>query len=354
MYIKRTLILSKISDDNIKALVTIQKAEGNPYLQVKFSNQFDSELFVAIRYSNSPIELVQLKKVEEHYEGQLPNYFDCSGEIYVAILSLNGNKLSPYYLGGAQSQRQIFYSEVLKNLNYFENETLSSLSKGDFLEECKTALVDNQPKSSEQEEFESLNADLFEEPSQNEIDDAITDSLLMECLNQKDKCENCIYKKAFYDNKKDYGSLNESEFIGKTNIETTSNKKEESQTEVVMQDSEDNEVINDKTIFFNQIKKSLDSLFEAYPVDNILQNAIEDSSFVKVDYENTGDYYSVGYIKENEIPKYICYAIPCKPNSPPPEDMQEFSQYLPVNDEIAYYLMYQNASNGETIKINAV
>ena len=86
--------------------------------------------------------------------------------------------------------------------------------------------------------------------------------------------------------------------------------------------------------------------------DEALENAIDGGKFVKIDYENTGDYYSVGYIKDgDDVPKYICYAIPCSPGSPPPRQMEEFSQYLSIDENLAYYLMYQNASDGKTIQI---
>ena len=332
MYIKRTLILSKIGDEDKKALATIQKGEGEPYLQIKLQNENVDNLFLVIRYNDSPIELVQLNKVGNYYEAEIPRYFDYGAEIYIAVLQLNSGKLIPFYLGGGQSQRQSFYSEVLKDLNYFQNQTLSITNQNNQGEQNIVV------KNSELECSDKvIDASLFEEPTENEIDDIITDTLLTECLNQKDKCENCIYKKAFYESQKDSNDKKEKEASKNTYINNS------------WQEFED-----EQTLFYNQIKKSLDSLFEAYPSDTILQNAIEDSEFVKVDYEDTGDYYSVGYIKENEVPKYICYAIPCKPNSPPPKDMQEFSQYLPVNDELAYYLMYQNASDGETIKINTL
>ncbi|MGN1227427.1 MAG: hypothetical protein ACI4TX_02165 [Christensenellales bacterium] len=456
MYIKRTLILSKLGYEDKKALATIQKSDDLPCLIAKFQEEM-GEIFALVRYDNSPIEVVPLSKSDENsYNGVLPNFFDCSAEIYVAIIVAENNNVNPKYIGGGNQKRPVFYDEVLKNLQFYHTKCLSMLNKScEDVHNCKggndlqkanqgcecisgvdfeneSTLFNNESnlnalKNNEQQIYEENNlqnnendkneskANLFEMPSQEEVDDIITNTLLQECLTQKDKCENCIYKKAFY-NKDSVNDYKDSECIYEDNEQVCENEKDMhisaknvenlneinnnmqlnykectqengendsvqvcesceqsededdggnfengeqySEDELNDEATNENESENiennsnfEKPKFYKQIENSLNSLFAVYPSDELLEERIDGSKFAKVDYENTGDYYSVGYISEDNVPKYICYAIPCKAGSPPPKNMEEFSQYLPIDNEKAYYLMYQNADNGETIEI---
>ena len=85
-----------------------------------------------------------------------------------------------------------------------------------------------------------------------------------------------------------------------------------------------------------------------------MQDKIPLSKFAKVDYENDGNYYSVGVLyDDNGEEKYICYAIYGKKDCPPPPELSEFSQYLQIDEENGYYLMYQNASDGKNVGVES-
>lgn len=453
MYIKRTLILSKIGLENKKALATIQNnGNGKPSVLAKLQENVENA-FAMVRFANSPIEVIPLcyDDCGDCFNGCLPEFFDCNDEIFIMIVCISNGRIIPVYLSGGNERRNCFYDEILKNLPFYYNKCMSLSKKNNRIETNKTDNdklnafnhIQNLSESgADKEKCESLNlnketnenfvklnnanqnvdkvenlkasdAHLFEPPTENEIDEMLTNSLLTECLTQKDKCENCAYKKAFYEN--DYVEDSDMDekgnlFNSNSNASVYEKLKEENQREVnalkesvksainagkvesyakngsiedaqedageyendwvedgaeqINGDEEngkveeggkeseenDNKQVNQQLNFYNQIEKSLNALFSAYPADETLEEKIEGGKFAKVDYENTGDFYSVGYISENGQPKYICYAIPCSAGSPPPKNMEEFSQYLPVDENRAYYLMYQNASDGKTIQ----
>lgn len=400
MYIKRTLILSKLGVEDKKALATIQKSDERPCITFRFQENYN-KLFALVRYGNSPIELVPLQCNDNCFYGNLPNFFDCTGELYVAIVIINGGKAIPIYMGGSNHLKHNFYNQILQDLPFYYSKCQSIMDiENDCCEkESFSNKNENKIECKDAQKYENL----FESATEDEVNEIIANSLISECLNKKDKCENCVYKEAFYKQKnndkcaiKNVDS-NCNEFVdndkntdnkssGKSenfenvnlgldakNVEKTGSYSQNEhllENDIVLEDNQDkndmeytlNDFQNKSTSdeidcdlkFYKQIEKSLKSLFEYYPRDEILQDAIQDSEFVKIDYEDTGDYYSVGYICEEGVIKYICYAIPCSAGSPPPKNMEEFSQYLQIDNEKGYYLMYQSASSGETIKVSNV
>lgn len=170
----------------------------------------------------------------------------------------------------------------------------------------------------------------------------------------KDICNECFYKKEYFkltaENQK--GTIsNLTQNLVKTN-EKDFNQEQNATVEKIDEEKElENQV---KLDFYRQVEKTITYLFESKPTDHILESYLEESKFVKVEYEETKDYYSVGVIYENQIPKYICYALPCEEGSPPPENLAEFAQYLPIGEKKGYYLMYQDAKTGENIVIQSI
>lgn len=157
----------------------------------------------------------------------------------------------------------------------------------------------------------------------------------------------------------------------KEEIKVSSTTIEENK-ELKQQDNFNNEILqqedknepskeNEKTLpepdFFEQIKDSINLLISSYPHDEILETNLQNSIFVSISSqeestEKSFDYYSVGILKEDDLPKYICVAFPCKANSSPPKQYEPFCQYLQINDNLGYFLMYQDAKTGENIIIN--
>lgn len=109
----------------------------------------------------------------------------------------------------------------------------------------------------------------------------------------------------------------------------------------------------EKLEFLNDIVYQLDEMFLKYPNDENLEDIIPNSKFVSVDGDSP---YVLGAIYENNIIKYIAYGVPAQYSSPPPNDLGNHYQWLPLNPRDAmsdgYFMIYQNALTGSIVEIN--
>lgn len=105
--------------------------------------------------------------------------------------------------------------------------------------------------------------------------------------------------------------------------------------------------------FYEDIKGQLDELFEKYPRNTELEMRVMDSKWVNINYD-AKSYYTVGVISEGDIATVICYGVPYEIKSTPPSEIEDYCQWLPLDktdvNKAGYYVMYQNAINGEIIK----
>lgn len=110
--------------------------------------------------------------------------------------------------------------------------------------------------------------------------------------------------------------------------------------------------------FFSTIKNQVEELLNNYEQELALETIIPNSKFVKVDYEQNGDYYIFGVIYEDDKIKYVVYGLPGEYGIKPEDEYSSFYQWLPLNSDnpegFGYYLMYQDAQNGEAIKIEII
>ena len=178
------------------------------------------------------------------------------------------------------------------------------------------------PKKVEEVEniLEENGVDYTEEYKQElnkEIDKAMCESEENCC-----DCANCKYKKAFY------------EKIEKQNY---SEIKEE----------------GEKT-FFDEIKGQILPLFEKNAREEFLEDIIPNSKWIKVDYEEDGDYYILGLIYENEKIKYLVYGVPGVYQKNPPNEISGYPVWFPLDKErkesFGYWLSYQDIDTGESVK----
>ena len=154
------------------------------------------------------------------------------------------------------------------------------------------------------EEALNENSVEFDEELKEEINDAIEQEM------EEDKCKNCKYKKCFYD--------------------------------------------GENHTFYNKLKSQIDRLFENNPEEEYLEKIIPNSKWVKVEYENDGDYYVVGLVYENDTLSYLCYGVPGVYQKSPPKEIAGYPVWLPLDSDkkegFGYWLAYQNANTGESIK----
>ncbi len=108
--------------------------------------------------------------------------------------------------------------------------------------------------------------------------------------------------------------------------------------------------------FYDKMKGEIEGLLSAYPEEDALCALIEGSKWVKISY---GDdkYYVFGVIYSGGNPKYLCYGVPAEGESNPPESMAGLASFLPANADGSgggYWVMYQDAETGASIKIDIV
>lgn len=104
--------------------------------------------------------------------------------------------------------------------------------------------------------------------------------------------------------------------------------------------------------FFDNIQDQLEVIFELYPHHVELENLVNDSRWVTINYDNVS-YYVVGEIFDDNKPVFICYGVPMMKKSTPPEDIAKACEWLPLDKNEphgkGFYMLYQNAETGEII-----
>lgn len=110
--------------------------------------------------------------------------------------------------------------------------------------------------------------------------------------------------------------------------------------------------------FYDLIESQIEDLFAKYPSEKFLESLIENSKWVKIDFENNGRYYVLGLIYQNSNVKYVCYGVPGRYDTLPPKEIEDYNQWIPIESGNVggegYWIMYQDALTGESIKLNVV
>ena len=105
--------------------------------------------------------------------------------------------------------------------------------------------------------------------------------------------------------------------------------------------------------FYSRMKGEIEKILTSYPKEEALEEIVENSRWVKITYGD-GKYYVFGIIFGGSEAQYICYGVPSEnPDSPPPS--LQNSSFIPAYPEGngGYWVMYQDAKTGASIKITA-
>lgn len=119
------------------------------------------------------------------------------------------------------------------------------------------------------------------------------------------------------------------------------------QEQSTTQDNNDN--------YFLSVKDQLDKLFENNPPEEKLNNLMPDTYWVKVEI-GQNQYYVVGLIGEG--PDYIGYGVPGVFSVNPPKELQGYCKWLALDKDNpkgeGYWMMYQDAENGQSINLDLI
>lgn len=103
--------------------------------------------------------------------------------------------------------------------------------------------------------------------------------------------------------------------------------------------------------FWDCNKESYLEILDKNPENQILNQLIPGSRWVNVIEDN----YAFGVIyDENDIPMYLCYGFSLPWSETPPEKLEGYCQWIPLDflmpHEEGYWVIYINANTGERVK----
>ena len=336
----KTIILSNtnnIYNNAPKGILTLSKEAGKTKGKIRLYNivSLPSSVKIGI-YVNNDVHMSILTKKSNYYEFDLDSNIDITQNLYCALIDIADNK------------------QVL-------------LEGGSYNGFCFTDSPIDAVLEAKDEELEQTIDEALNKPDSCSVCD----------------CENCEYKKYFYQNHKQETKSSNIDIKQGLNVCNTSDDSSDCdqidnvQQQVIsdleqeliddinnmscLKNSTNNDLPNnvddsksdEKLNFLNEIIYQLDELLAKYPEDELLNSIIPNSRFVKVDGDNP---YVVGVIYENKLLKYIAYGVPASYNTLPPADLGQHYQWLPLNPRDVmsdgYFMIYQDAINGTIVEIN--
>ncbi len=104
--------------------------------------------------------------------------------------------------------------------------------------------------------------------------------------------------------------------------------------------------------YYLAVKEEIDRLFKTYPRDKTLNGAFSCSEWVRVQGTTRAPEYLVGVLKVDGRARYICYALRAKDKDAPPEEIKNVCSFVPLSpyDDSGYFVIFQNAANGECVR----
>ena len=253
----------------------------------------------------------------------MPSDFSC------AIVNFVGGEPSPILFGSCQG------SSDLEDALHDVVMSLRGTKSVDDVESLLDSVgidYDQQLKQEIEEEIDKH----FDKAQEKVESQSLIESKHSDC--ESKDCSECMYKKYFYENNKNLvfsESVQESEELENPTLEESENK-------------------NSGMEFYNEIKSQVDTLFAENKPEEYLQELIPNSKWVKVEVDGGGDYYVFGLIYEDDNLKYVCYGVPGMFSRVPPKQLSGYPVWLAIDkdkqDGFGYWLSYQDASTGESVK----
>ena len=302
---KRSIVLSNINgNSSVKAVLTLERKEDDIEGMIRFYNlpyEFEGLLTLGFYVENKVIKSGLTKKSNSLYtfflsEDFIDKNFSC------AVIIFKEAEAKPLLYGSTNGRQEEVYANIINELSTNSN-------------------VENVEKVLDKYGL------YYDEEEQKEIDAKID-----ECM-EENKCSKCVYKEQFFSKVQSEEKLKNDETI-------------EEETEEIQAEEKDN--------FYFKLKPQIDKLFENNPIEKNLEEMIPSSKWVKVEYEDDGDFYVFGLLYEGDVIKYVCYGVPAIFEEEPPKELSGYPIFLPLDKNnqkgFGYWLTYQDAETGEPIK----
>ncbi len=302
---KRSIVLSDINgNSSVKAVLTLERKEDDIEGMIRFYNlpyEFEGLLTLGFYVENKVIKSGLTKKSNSLYtfflsEDFIEKNFSC------AVIIFKEAEAKPLLYGSTNGRQEEVYANIINELSTNSN-------------------VENVEKVLDKYGL------YYDEEEQKEIDAKID-----ECM-EENKCSKCVYKEQFFSKVQSEEKLKNDETI-------------EEETEEIQAEEKDN--------FYFKLKPQIDKLFENNPIEKNLEEMIPSSKWIKVEYEDDGDFYVFGLLYEGDVIKYVCYGVPAIFEEEPPKELSGYPIFLPLDKNnqkgFGYWLTYQDAETGEPIK----
>ncbi len=306
----KTIILSGINGNEQKAVLNFEKrveGYGGNLRLYNFKEEPSGILTLAFLVNKEVIKAAlspsgkSLYSFNFEFEGDIQS-FSC------ALVLISQGNATPLLLGSTEGKLNDFDKAFSKNFNLLDKTNLSCDETEAALDEAGIDYADEEKK---------------------EIEKAIDSNISI-----ADKCASCSYRNAFYG---------------------CSKQSEACKQEDMFEEPELPKINTAKSTFYDEIKGQLSLLFERYPEETFLNEIIPNSKWVKVDYEDNGQYFVIGLMYEDDEVAYVCYGMPGEYSVTPPREFAGLSQWLPLDpekpNELGYWIMYQDAQTGENVEI---
>ena len=302
-YIKKTILLSNNKNDI--AVLNIFKDNQNTFGSVRHANFNGENLILGICVNNIEILKQNLILSNGTYNFKFNNSFDINSDIGCVIVDKKMDKVEPKVWGNNN------------NIVDFKQKILN-----DF-EEKKNAVVVKQMCKTENS---------FQEMQKNDVD------------NESDK-EQVDSELLAIDNE-----IKEEEKVI-NNMDETIMAQKIFETDPDQLDKDIENAINSESgDFFDMISEQIDELFENNPREEVLEKIIPKSKWVKVVFEENQKTYVVGLIYDLGVLKYVSYGVPGTSDNNPLTNLEDYSQWLPIDENNGYWIMFQDAQTGESVK----
>lgn len=312
MFKRKSIVLSGTDDSEKKAVMSLQENEYGISGTLRLYN-FPRELS-GISSLGLYVEQKVYKAGLTFKSGMLYEFFVALNKIpykfSCAVVNFQNAEAKPILYGSSEGSEDEIYADIINEIS--KNNTMANTQ----------AVLDEHEVDFDRQEKEEV---------EKEIDKAL-------CEKECESCANCIYKQYFYQQQAQSLSTEKEE-----------KPVEEKPVEIPKEETEE------EVIFFDKLKPQIDRLFASNPVEKNLQNLIPSSKWVKVEYEDDGDFYVFGLLyDDNENVQYVCYGVPAVFEEQPPKELSGYPIWLPLDREnrkgFGYWLTYQDASTGEPVK----
>lgn len=114
---------------------------------------------------------------------------------------------------------------------------------------------------------------------------------------------------------------------------------------------EESDIREQNERYYDTVKSKIEEILSDHEEDLELKKALGGGRFAKINYDDER-YYIVGTLSENDVVKYVLYAVPGS-YSFVPNELKPFTRFIPLTPfqplGSGFYVIFQNADDGEIV-----